>query len=346
MSTPIRIVALFALSAMLMGGLACSKKKAPTKKDDTTIEDLLKKAEQTGGSADLVAQAVKMGSSIVANLDDEFGDDKTNRNRRLFAAKVLAALDSDNTVDALFKAASDSDPEVQAIAKAALHKRYRQPTSLSELIGKLKDKGVSYRIPVIELIGKVGNVTAVPILGDQMSYGNPKIRLAAVNALVKIHHQATIQLLQSATKDLVREVRAAALVGLAAFATKEMAPFFREYAERETDPLLKAQAVSLYTRYAIGLADKKTLLLVLYNDKKTYDNAIRLAALATLDRKHKDITTTGQLIRVMEADIKQFEGAISQQIATVLQARTKKTFGIDVTKWVDWYQTTTKKTDD
>lgn len=324
---------------LLVVSIGC-KKEEPKSEKVETLDDLLKQAEKSGGDDELVQKALKMGSSTISTLNSEASPDNENRNRRLFAFKVLAKVTSEDALNGLFKGVEDKDAEIQKIATAAL-KKFRTPSNLNALIAKLKDPKIEYRVPLIRLLGNARNIVAIPVLGEQLTYADPKVRLAAVLAMLQIGNVAALDHYKEMLKDRVRTIREAALRGVTQYANASMIPLLKAFAERETDAVLKARAIALYMRFEIATATFDQLL------KKVYDQnlelPIRKAALLAIDAKFKDLKTTGRLIRAMKDDKKELGGKLAADILALLKVRTKQDLGADADKWIEWYKEEQKK---
>ncbi|MCA9521150.1 MAG: HEAT repeat domain-containing protein [Myxococcales bacterium] len=327
---------------LLVSATACKKDETPQEKVET-LEDLLKQAEKSGGDDALVDKAVKMGDSAISTMNSEASPENENRNRRLFAFKVLAKVKDEAALNGLFKGVDDKDTEIQKIAREAL-KKFRTPASVTALIAKLKDPKTDYRVPLIRLIGNARNIIAIPVLGEQLTYADPKVRLAAIEAMLKIGNVAALEHYKIALKDRVRSIREAALRGVTQYANASMIALLKAFADRETDAVLKARAVALYMRYEIGTATFEQLLKKVYDH--SLDVSVRKAALLAIDARFKDMKTTGRLIRAMKDDKKELGGKLADDILKLLKVRTKQDLGTDADKWIEWYQEAQKKKDD
>ena len=141
--------------------------------------------------------------------------------------------------------------------------------------------------------------------------------------------------------DVVKKIRLAALQGLLKFFDSSMIPFLKAYLAKEKDESLKGRVAAVLSGNLVAKTNQRQLLLIVYNQK--LDLRTRISALTALNNRHKDMKTTGQLIRALQDDKRDLGGTLSPYILVALQKRTKQTFGADPEAWIKWYKAAKKQ---
>lgn len=103
------------------------------------------------------------------------------------AAIALTQIDTPEALQTLISALSDTDNTVRHHASDALAEMNPPPKEAAEaLIAALNDTDPWVRRHAARALGKIGNPAAVPMLIENLTHRNPRVREAAIDALKEI----------------------------------------------------------------------------------------------------------------------------------------------------------------
>lgn len=212
-------------------------------------------------------------------------DFKNKPEMRAYAAYNLGKFQDARVVEALMKSASYPDEGVRAASIWALGE-IGEPKAFDLFIAALKDKDIDVINEAVTALGKLGAPEAIPYIedilknipGKKIEIGSPivlrqrsrekEIKIRAIIALGQIGSSDTLSILIKYTKDVIPEVRCAAVSVLAQFDEPEVIQVLID-ALNDPDASVRIQAV-------IGLSDR------IDEDEKVRD------AIVSLLKREKD----------------------------------------------------------
>jgi HEAT repeat protein len=153
-----------------------------------------------------------------------------------YAAVVTAGMkDFRSLNDAIRPLLGDENPSVRSAARYALH-RLGEEVDLTPLAGALRSADPGLRANTAQLLGLIGDASAVPMLKEAAAEPMPRVGAAQANvvrmqiaeAIVRLGDDSELSTLRAGAWNSVGEVRVVAINAMGAVGDRKMIPAFEQ----------------------------------------------------------------------------------------------------------------------